>query len=74
MEEIKVKNNMLGLKVYAVGEPETSGEGYDLLVSSFADKLDELFDAKNGLTCIYTKRTPCAHNPNFLTVDEEVKP
>ena len=42
MEEIKVKNNTLGLKVYAIGEPQTSGEEYDLLVSTFLDSLEKL--------------------------------
>ena len=48
MEEIKIKNNPLGLKVYTIGEPETSGEEYNLLVSSFTDKLEELFGTRNG--------------------------
>ena len=48
MEEIKVKNNTLGLKVYTIGEPQTSGEEYDLLVSSFLDGLEKL---KERETC-----------------------
>lgn len=48
MEEIKVKNNSLGLKVYAIGEPETSGEEYNLLVSSFMDSLEKFADKENG--------------------------
>ena len=48
MEEIKVKNNTLGLKVYVVGEPQTSGEEYELLVSSFLDELEKLTERENG--------------------------
>ena len=48
MEEIKVKKNTLGLKVYTVGEPQTSGEEYELLVSSFLDGLEKLKKNKNG--------------------------
>lgn len=48
MEEIKVKNNTLGLKVYTVGEPQTSGEEYELLVSSFLDGLEKLKERDNG--------------------------
>ena len=48
MEEIKVKNNTLGRKVYTIGEPQTSGEEYDLLVSSFLDGLEKLTERENG--------------------------
>lgn len=48
MEEIKVKNSPLGLKVYAIGEPQTSGEEYDLLVSTFLDGLEKLTERENG--------------------------
>ena len=48
MEEIKIKNNMLGLKVYTIGEPQTSGEEYELLVSSFLDGLEKLKERENG--------------------------
>ncbi len=48
MEEIKVNNNTLGLKVYAIGEPQTSGEEYDLLVSTFLDGLEKLTERENG--------------------------
>lgn len=48
MEEIKVKNNTLGLKVYTIGEPQTSGEEYDLLVSTFLDGLEKLTAKENG--------------------------
>ena len=45
------------------------------------DRLDEIFNAKSGsenlagkgLTCIYNKRTPQGHNPNFLTFEKEAK-
>ena len=48
MKEIKVKNNALGLKVYTVGGPQTSGEEYELLVSSFLDGLEKLTERENG--------------------------
>lgn len=48
MEEIKNKNNTLELKVYTVGEPQTSGEEYELLVSSFLDGLEKLKERENG--------------------------
>ena len=48
MEEIKLKNNPLGIKVYAEGRPEMTGNEYSLLVSAFADKMDEIFNAKSG--------------------------
>lgn len=48
MEEIKVKNNTLGLKVYTIGEPQMSGEEYELLVSSFLDGLEKLKERENG--------------------------
>lgn len=48
MEEIKVKNNPLGLKVYAIGEPQKSGEEYELLVSTFLDSLGKLTEKENG--------------------------
>ena len=81
MEEIKLKNNPLGIKVYAEGKPEMTGNEYSLLVSAFADKMDEIFNAKNGseipaekgITCIYNKRTPQSHSPNFLTLEKEAK-
>lgn len=81
MEEIKLKNNPLGIKVYAEGKPEMTGNEYNLLVSAFADKMDEIFNAKSGseipagkgLTCLYNKRTPQSHNPNFLTFEKEAK-
>ena len=61
MEEIKLKNNPLGIRVYAEGKPEMTGNEYSLLVSAFADKMDEMFNAKNGseipagkgLTCLF---------------------
>ena len=69
MEEIKLRNNPLGIKVYAEGKPEMTGNEYSLLVSAFADKMDEIFNAKSGsenlagkgLTCLYNKRTPYCH-------------
>ena len=81
MEEIKLKNNPLGIKVYAEGKPEMTGNEYSLLVSAFADKMDEIFNAKSGsenpiekgLTCIYNKRTSQSHNPNFLALEKEAK-
>ena len=81
MEEIKLKNNPLGIRVYAVGKPEMTGNEYGLLVAAFADKMDEIFNAKSGqenpfekgLTCIYNKRTPQSHNPNFLDLEKEAK-
>ena len=81
MEEIKLKNNPLGIRVYAEGKPEMTGNEYSLLVSAFADKMDEMFNAKNGseipagkgITCIYNKRTSQSHNPNFLTLEKEAK-
>lgn len=48
MEEIKVKNNTLGLKVYTVGEPQTFGEEYGQLVSSFLDGLEKKTERENG--------------------------
>ena len=48
LEEIKIKNNTLGLKVYTIGEPQTSGEEYELLVSSFLDGLEKLAERENG--------------------------
>ena len=45
MEEIKLKNNPLGIKVYAEGKPEMTENEYSLLVSAFADKMDEIFNA-----------------------------
>ena len=38
-----------GLKVYTIGEPQTSGEEYELLVSSFLDGLEKLTERENGL-------------------------
>ena len=81
MEEIKLKNNPLGIKIYAEGKPEMTGNEYSLLVAAFADKMDEIFNAKNGsenhtgkgLTCIYNKRMPRSHNPNFLGLEKEAK-
>lgn len=81
MEEIKLKNNPLGIKVYAEGKPETTGNEYSLLVSAFVDKMDEIFNAKSdseslagkGLTCIYNKRTSRSHNPNFSDLEKEAK-
>ena len=48
MEEIKVKNNALGLKVYTIGEPQTSGEEYELLSSTFLNGLEKLMEKENG--------------------------
>ena len=81
MEEIKLKNNPLDIKVYAEGKPETTGNEYSLLVSAFVDKMDEIFNAKNGsenlagkgLTCLYNKRTSQSHSPNFLALEKEAK-
>lgn len=81
MEEIKLKNNPLGIKVYAIGKPEMTENEYSLLVSAFADKMDEIFNTKSGseipfekgLTCLYNKRTPQSHNPNFLALEKEAK-
>lgn len=48
MEEIKVKDNPTGRKVYADGFIEMSADEYDLLVSMFADKIDEFLKTKTG--------------------------
>ena len=48
MEEIKVKDNPTGRKVYADQFIEMSDDEYDLLVSMFADKIDELLKEQNG--------------------------
>ncbi len=48
MEEIKLQNNPLGIKVYAEGKPEMSGNEYSLLVSAFADKMDELLGGERA--------------------------
>ena len=47
MEEIKVKDNPTGRKVYVDEFIEMSGDEYDLLVSLFADKIDELLKGRN---------------------------
>ena len=48
MEEIKVKNNTLGLKVYTISELQTSGEDYELRVFSFPDGLEKRIERENG--------------------------
>ena len=48
MEEIKIKDNSTGRKVYADEFIEMSADEYDLLVSMFADKIDELLKEQNG--------------------------
>ena len=45
MEEIKVKDNPTGRKVYADQFIEMSD---DLLVAMFADKIDEFLKTQNG--------------------------
>ena len=47
MEEIKIKDNPTGRKVYADEFIEMSGDEYDLLVSLFADKIDALLKIEN---------------------------
>ena len=47
MEELKIKDNPTGRKVYAIGEHHTSGEEYELLVSSFLDGLEKLTEREN---------------------------
>ena len=42
MEEIKIKDNPTGRKVYVDDYIEMSNDEYDLLVSMFADKIDDL--------------------------------
>ncbi len=47
MEEIEVKNNPLGIKVYAVGRPDIehmSEEEYSLFVSSLELRMNEYFE------------------------------
>ncbi len=44
MKEIEVKNNPLGIRVYAVGEPDIdhmTGEEYNLFTSSLAMRIDD---------------------------------
>lgn len=44
MKEIEVKNNPLGIRVYAVGEPDIdhmTGEEYNLFASSLAMRIDD---------------------------------
>ena len=48
MEEIKIKDNPTGRKVYADEFIEMSGDEYDLLVSMFADKIGEFLKTQNG--------------------------
>ena len=48
MEEIEIIDNPMGRKVYAEESIGMSDDEYDLLVSMFADKIDEFFKAKNG--------------------------
>ena len=47
MEDIKVKDNPTGRKVYADEFIEMSDDEYDLLVSLFADKIDTLLKIEN---------------------------
>ena len=48
MEEIKIKDNPTGRKVYADKFIEISADEYDLLVSMFADKIDELLKEQSS--------------------------
>ena len=51
MEEIEVKNNPLGIKVYAVGRPDLeqmSKEEYDLFVSSLELQRSEYYEKQKG--------------------------
>ena len=48
MEEIKIKDNPTGRKVYADEFIEMSGDEYDLLVSMFANKIDELLKEQSS--------------------------
>mgnify|MGYP000047381306 CR=1 FL=1 len=44
MKEIEVKNNPLGIRVYAVGEPDIdhmTGEEYNLFTSSLVMRIDD---------------------------------
>ena len=44
MKEIKVKNNTLGIKIYAVGEPDIdhmTEEEYNLFASSLAMRIND---------------------------------
>ena len=44
MKEIEVKDNPLGIKIYAVGEPDIdhmTEEEYDLFASSLAMRIDD---------------------------------
>lgn len=47
MEEIKIKDNPAGRKVYVADRMEMSDDEYDLLVSMFADKIDEFLKTQN---------------------------
>ncbi len=51
MEEIEVKNNPLGIKVYAVGRPDfeqMSKEEYYLFVSSLELQMSEYYEKQKG--------------------------
>lgn len=48
MEEIELIDNPTGRKVYAEESIDMSDDEYDLLVSMFADKIDEFLKTQNG--------------------------
>lgn len=55
MEEIEITNNPTGRKVYVADSIEMSDNEYDLLVSMFADKIDDFFQTQNGQVKNYDK-------------------
>ncbi len=55
MEEIEITNNPTERKIYVEDSIEMSDDEYDLLVSMFADKIDEFFHTQNGQVKKYDK-------------------
>ena len=59
MEEIKIIDNPLGIKVYATEHKKLSKTEYSLLVAFFADRTDKLFAINNGQEKSFNEDTAC---------------